>query len=124
MRVLLAVLLLALALPMTAAADHLDVIEFELNEGCSFDKYMKIVNDFNAQWGSQNGYKAEILTPIQSHNLVSMYWVGRTANAAAYGKAWDAWRDGLADPTSVSAKLWARFQACETNLGRRGYDTH
>ena len=32
--------MLLLALPMTAAADHLDVIEFQLNEGCSFDKYM------------------------------------------------------------------------------------
>ena len=124
MRVFLAVLLLALALPMTAAADHLDVIEFELNEDCGFDKYMEIVNDFNTQWGANNGYKAEILTPIQSHNLVSMFWVGRSANAAAYGKAWDAWRDGQADPSSVAARLAARFQACGTNLGRRGYDTH
>jgi hypothetical protein len=122
MRVLLAVLLLALALPMTAAADHLDVIEFELNEGCSFDKYMEIVSDFNTQWGSKNGYKAEVLTPIQSHNLVSMFWVGRSESAAAYGKAWDTWRDAQADPNSVPSKLWARFQECSTNLGRRGYD--
>lgn len=53
MKTFLAMLLLAL--PMTAATDHLDVIEFQLDEGCSFDKYMEIVNDFNTQWGSQNG---------------------------------------------------------------------
>ena len=122
MRVLLAVLLLALALPMTAAADHLDVIEFELNEGCDFNKYMKIANDFNAQWGSKNGYKAEVLTPIQSNNLVSMFWIGRSKDAATYGKAWDTWRNDLADPSSVASKLWARFQECSTNIGRRGYD--
>jgi hypothetical protein len=122
MRIAFAMLLLAL--PMTAAADHVDVIEFTLNEGCSFDKYMEIVNDFNTQWGSKNGYKSEVLTPIQSHNLVSMYWVGRSANAAAYGKAWDTWRSGLGDPSSVAAKLWARFQVCSTNVARRGYDTN
>jgi hypothetical protein len=51
-----------------------------------------------------------------------MFWVGRSKNAAAYGKAWDTWRDGQADPSSVAAKLWGRFQECSTNLGRRGYD--
>jgi hypothetical protein len=114
--------MLLLAVPMVASADHLDVIEVELKEGCSLDKYMEIANDFNTQWGSQNGYKAEVLTPIQSHDLTSVFWVGRTKNAAAYGKAWDTWRDGLADPSSVPAKLWGRFQECSTNLGRRGYD--
>ena len=122
MRVVFAMLLLAL--PMTAAADHLDVIEFTLNEGCSFDTYMKIANDFNTEWGSKNGYKSEVLMPIQSHNLVSMYWIGRSANAAAYGKAWDTWRDAQADPNSVPSKLWARFLACSTNISRRGYDVY
>lgn len=124
MRMRMCLAMLLLAVPMIAAADHLDVIEFTLDEGCSFDKYMEIVNDFNTQWGSQNGYKAEILTPIQSHNLESMFWVGRSANAAAFGKAWDTWRDAQADPSSVPSKLWARFQGCSTNIGRRGYDIH
>ena len=122
MKRILAILLFAL--PVSAAADHLDVIEFKLNEGCSFDKYMEIVKDFNAQWGVSNGYKAEVLMPIQSHNLMSMYWIGRTKDAAAFGKAWDSWRNALADPNSVPAKLWARFGACETNLSRRGYDVY
>ncbi len=121
-RIILATLLLGF--PAAAGADHLDVIEFKLNDGCSFDKYMAIVKDFNSQWGSQNAYTAEVLTPIQSHNLVSMYWTGRTKDAAAFGKAWDTWRNQLGDPNSVAAKLWARFQGCSTNLSRRGYDVN
>jgi hypothetical protein len=122
MKMFFAVLLLAL--PVSAAADHLDVIEVTLNEGCSLDKYMAITNDFNTQWASQNGYKAEILTPIQSQNQVSIYWTGRSANAAAFGKAWDTWRDAQADPNSIPSKLSARFGACSKNVGRRGYDVH
>lgn len=113
-----------LALPMVAAADYLDVIEFKLNEGCSFETELQIVKDFNTQWGAKNGYRAEILMPIESHNLVSMYWIGRTENAAAFGKAWDTWRDELKDPNSVAGKLAARFGACGTNLARRGYDIY
>ena len=122
MRVLLAVLFLGL--PMAEAADHLDVIEFKINDGCTFNKFMEITHDFNTQFGTQNGYHAEVLMPIQSENLVSMYWIGRSKDAAAFGKAWDAWRNGQADPNSVPAKLWARFLACSTNLSRRGYDVY
>jgi hypothetical protein len=122
MKRILAVLLLAL--PMAASADYLDVIEFKLNDGCSFEKYMEIVKDFNTQFGASNGYKAEVLMPIQSQNLVSMYWVGRTKDAAAFGKAWDTWRNALGDPNSVPSKLWARFGACSSNLSRRGYDVY
>ena len=122
MKKLIAIALLAL--PMSAAADHLDVIEFKLNEGCSFSTLMQIVKDFNEQWGAKNAYRAEVLTPIQSNNLESMYWIGRTPNAAAFGKAWDTWRTEGANPESVAGKLQARFGACNTNLGRRGYDIH
>ena len=123
MKRMFAIMLFSLA-PMVAAADHLDVIEFKLNDGCSFDKYMAIAKDFNAQFGAQNGYRAEVLMPIQSSNLVSMYWVGRSKDAATFGKAWDTWRNSLADPNSVPSKLVARFAACVTNLARRGYDTY
>lgn len=122
MKKLLAIMLLAL--PMAAAADHLDVIEFTLNNGCSFETQLQNMKDFNTQWGEKNGYKAEILMPIQSHNLVSLYWVGRTRDAAAFGKAWDTWRKDLADPNSVASKLWVRFEACGTNLARRSYDAY
>jgi len=113
-----------LALPMAVAADHLDVIEFTLNKGCSFETELQIMKDFNTQWGEKNGYKAEMLMPIQSHNLVSLYWIGRTKDTAAFGKAWDTWRNDLKDPNSVASKLWARFVECGTNMARRGYDVY
>ncbi|MDH3578340.1 MAG: hypothetical protein OEO71_11070 [Gammaproteobacteria bacterium] len=117
-KMLIAVFLL---LPLNAVAEHMDVIEFEMLEGCPMDQYMAIVQDFN-KWGKEYSYQAKIAFPVQSNNLTSMYWLGTSANAATFGKAWDAWRDGLADPDSVPAKLAARFAVCTKNLGRRGYD--
>jgi hypothetical protein len=115
---------LLLISPVAVLADHIDVIEVQLNEGCSVDKYVAIKDDFNKQWGAKNGYHSEVFVAIQSHNLTSLYWVGRSDNAAAFGKAWDQWRDDLADPNSDAAKLWARFLECSTNVGRRGYDVY
>lgn len=117
-KILLAAFLL---LPINAVAEHMDVIEFKMLEGCSMDKYMAIVQDFN-KWGEDYGYQAKIAFPLQSHNLTSIYWLGMSANAAAFGKAWDAWRDAQADSDSVPAKLSARFGECSENLGRRSYD--
>ncbi len=42
---------LLLALPIGAFADHIDVIEIQLNEGCSVSTYLAIKDDFNEQWG-------------------------------------------------------------------------
>ena len=119
-RLLASVMLL---LPLSAMGDHMDVIEFKLLEGCTFPQYMEIVNDFN-KWGKGYGYNAEVAVPLQSDNLTSMFWLGTTANAAAFGKAWDAWRDALDDSNSEPAKLWARFSACSKNLSRNGYDIY
>ena len=113
-----------LVLPIGAFADHIDVIEVQLNEGCSVPEYVAIKDDFNKQWGSRNGYHSEVLVPIQSNNLISLYWIGRTENAAGFGNAWDQWRNDLANPDSVASKLWARFEECSTNVGRRGYDVY
>lgn len=117
-------LVLLLLVPMVTSAEYMDVIEFKLNEGCSFNKYMEIVNDFNSDWGKANGYTSRVAMPLQNDNLVSMYWLGTTKDAAAFGKAWDTWRDALSDSNSTPAKLWARFEACSTNLGRSGYDIY
>jgi hypothetical protein len=113
-----------LVLPIGAFADHIDVIEVQLNEGCSIPEYVAIKDDFNEQWGSKNGYHSEVFVAIQSNNLTSLYWVGRSDNAAAFGNAWDRWRDDLADPESVVSKLWTRFLECSTNVGRRSYDVY
>ncbi len=118
------ILVILLVLPLPALADYFDVIQFELKDGCSFSEYMEIVNDFNENWGKKHDYQSEIAVPLQSDDLVDMFWVGRTSDAATFGKAWDAWRDELEDPDSKASDLWARFQACETNLSRRGYDVY
>jgi hypothetical protein len=117
------ILALLLCLPMAASAEYMDVIKFELSEGCSFDEYMEIVNDFN-KWGGDYGYSASVAMPLQNENLTSMFWLGTTKDAATFGKAWDTWRDALSDPDSTEAKLWSRFQACSVNLGRWGYDIY
>lgn len=117
-RILLAI---ALLLPFSASADHMDVIEFKMLDGCSFEKYMAIVSDFN-EWGEDYGYSAEIAIPLQSNNLTSYYWLGTSPDAASFGKAWDAWRDALGDSDSEPAKLAERFAECTENLGRRSYD--
>ena len=118
-------LLFAIAtFPSMAAAEHHDVIEFKLNENCSVQDYVKIKDDFNATWGKDNGYIASISVPIQAADLTSVFWVGRSANAEAFGKAWDAWRDALSNSSSVPAKLQARFDRCGTNVSRRGFDVY
>jgi len=108
-------------LPTSLLADHVDVIEGTLNEGCDQQKYLAIVTDFNEKWGKKNGYQAEVLFPIQSNNLTSMYWLGRSASTAAFGAAFDQWVKDLADPDSLASSLAGRFDECSTNLGRRGY---
>lgn len=114
---------LTFLLPVSVMAEHMDVIQFQLKEGCEFGEYMDIVADFN-EWGKGYGYQTKIAVPLQNDNLVSIYWLGSSANAAAFGKAWDAWRDAQGDPDSVPAKLQARFSACEDNLSRHGYDVY
>jgi hypothetical protein len=111
----------AFLVPFTASADHMDVIEMEFVNGCTVAKLMPIVVDFN-EWGKEYGYSAEIASPLQSGKLTSFFWIGTSKNAATFGAAWDAWRDGQADSRSVPAKLQARFDDCTKNLARRSYD--
>lgn len=112
-----------LLVPGAASADHADVIGFKLTESCSFSKYMAIVGDFN-KWGAKNGYQAKVFMPLQSNDLSIYYWVGTTKNAAAFGAAWDAWRDALGNPSTDAAKLQARFTECSVNVSRDSYDVY
>ena len=68
--------------------------------------------------------RAEVVVPIQSEDLQSIFRVGRTGNAAAHGKAWDAWRDEIASVRSIAGRLDARFQKCSTNVSRTGFDVY
>lgn len=116
------ILALAMASASTAAnAEHWDVIGVKINNGCSVEKYLQIKDDFN-KWGAKHGYQASVLMPLQSNDLTTLWWIGKSENAAAFGAAWDAWRDGLANPESTPAKLNARFVECSTNVSRDSYD--
>lgn len=109
------------AMSAQASAEHWDVIAFEMTGECTVSEYMDIVRDFNA-WGEDFGYSAKIAQPLQSENLSTWFWVGSSADASTFGKAWDAWRDGQANANSGPAKLQARFTKCSTNLRRDSYD--
>ncbi len=126
MKKLLSIALIAaplLAFSTPASAEHWDVIGFKLKEGCSVAKYTAIVKDFNV-WGAEHGYQAKVGWPLQSDNFEVNYWVGTSANAAAFGAAWDAWRDALSDPKTTAAKLQARFSECSENVVRNSYDAY
>ena len=116
-------LLFALALPMAAHAEYVDVIAGKLNPGCTMDKYLQIVQDFRDQWVKDRGYTVEILVPAQSRDLGTFFWVGRISNAEAFGKGLDAWVTAQSDPNSAAAKLAARFRECMTSESRAGYFT-
>jgi hypothetical protein len=116
--------LAVLAFPFSASADHMDVIQVTLKENCTLQTYVAIKDDFNNQWGKNHGYRAEITVPIQSQDLAPVFWVGRSADAASFGKAWDAWRTELMDPASLASKLNARFTKCSDNVSRSGWDVY
>lgn len=118
------ILSILLFIPMSVSAEYLDVIKFRLTDACTFGEYLQIANDFNTQWAKDNGYSSRVAMPLQNDNLKDLYWIGTAANAEAFGKAWDTWRDALGDPESTAAKLWARFQVCSVNLERTGYDLY
>ena len=110
-------------LPTAASAEHWDVIAIEMTGKCSFSKFMEVVADFN-EWGAEYGYQARIAAPLQQEDLKTHFWVGESANAAAFGAAWDAWRDAQSDANSTPAKLQKRFDECSVNKQRRGYDVY
>ncbi len=110
--------------PLSAGADHLDVIKVTLKDDCTLEQYVAIANDFNEQWGTNNGYRSEVAVPVQNEELVSIFWLGRTASAEAFGKAWDTWRNQLTDPKSLASKLNARFVECSDNTSRSGFDLY
>ncbi|MDT8410737.1 MAG: hypothetical protein RQ741_14170 [Wenzhouxiangellaceae bacterium] len=118
-RILAAILVLSAS---AAQAGHLDVISFTLKDGCSLGQYRQIVGDFN-EWGKAHGYQTEIAWPMFGDDMETHYWLGRSADNAAFGKAADAWLAGQADADSVPAQLNARFGECQSNSTRRAYGT-
>jgi len=118
----IAPLLTALACPLIASAEYVDVIELKLKDTCTMTKYLDIVKDFNTQMMPQ-GYKAEILTPIHSSNLESIFWLGRSKNSESFGKVSDAYSNAVGDANTTEGKLSARLRDCTTSIARRSYRT-
>ncbi len=117
-------LILLLSFACYASADHLDVQPFKLLDTCTPQQYASIMDDFN-DWGKAYSYQTELAVPLQSDDLLTVVWLGRSPNAEAFGKAWDAWRDAQTDSNSVPAKLAARFSECGApSEERRSYDTY
>ncbi len=114
----------ALLLPIPASATTFDVITTRLKPECSFATYRAITKDFNDSWGKSHGYTASLALPVHSATSGVIVWMGTTKSAEAFGKAWDTWRDALADPASVPARLQARFDACGTQISRESYDSY
>jgi hypothetical protein len=109
-------------LPSVAWAGHLDVFPFTLKESCSVDALIQIKDDFNTNWGEEYAYQVEIASPLQSNDMSTIYWMGRSKSVAAFGAAADAWIEGIKDPESVAGKLNARLSDClERPEARRSY---
>jgi hypothetical protein len=119
-KLIAAALLLA---PVAASADYVDVIEFKLKDGCEFSTYMAIVKDFNA-YAKDLGYQTEIGVKLHHPDPTTHLWLGRSANAKTFGKAWDTYRAALSDPASTPYKLQQRFDACGETVSRRSYDSY
>ena len=112
-----------LSMPLAASADMLDVIRTSLNDACSMEKYLAVVDDFNAYY-KDKGYQTEILVPLHSDLGAGMViWVGRSASFEVFGKAYDHWELELDKPGSTVSKLSARFDECTTDRSRASYIT-
>jgi hypothetical protein len=109
--------------PISTSADMLDVIRSSLKDGCSMEKYLAIIDDFNAYY-KDRGYQTEILQPLHSElGSGVVIWVGRATSFEAFGKAYDHWEAELDRPGSTVSKLSARFGECTTTLSRASYMT-
>ena len=111
-----------LAVPLRASADFVDVIQSKLNDDCSMEKYLAIVNDFNAYY-KDKGYQTEILLPLHSDQVGTLFWVGRSPNAETFGKAYDHWQTEVVKDGSTVSKLSERFGKCTTDLSRFSYES-
>jgi hypothetical protein len=121
MRKLIATLLLIV--PTAAFADYVDVLSAKLNPGCSVSTMRQIVKDFNETWAKEGVYKAELLVPLMSQDVGTIYWVGRIKDAEAFGGGLERWNKEASDPNSVAGKLAARMGQCVTWGSRGGFTT-
>lgn len=115
--------LMLLAVPAVSHADYVDVLSARLKDGCSVATFQQIVKDFNATWAKEGVYKAELLVPMMSQDVGTLYWVGRIKDAEAFGSGLERWMKEAADPNSVAGKLAGRLNQCVTWGSRGGFTT-
>ena len=118
------VALLLMALPTVAAADYVDVLSAKLKDGCSVATFVQIVKDFNATWAKEGVYKAEVLVPMLSQDVQTLYWVGRIKDAEAFGKGLERWRRESMDPSTDAGTLNGRMEQCVSWVSRGGFTTY
>ena len=121
MRKLIASLLLVV--PTVACADYVDVLSGKLKEGCSVATVAQIVKDFNATWAKEGTYKAELLVPMMSQDLGTVYWVGRTKSAEVFGAGLERWMKESTDASSDAGQIRVRMERCVTWGSRGGFTT-
>jgi hypothetical protein len=121
MRKLIASLLLVV--PTVACADYVDVLSAKLKDGCNVATLAQIVKDFNATWAKDGAYKAELLVPMMSQDLGTVYWVGRIKDAGAFGNGLERWNKESTDASSDAGQIRVRMERCVTWGSRGGFTT-
>jgi hypothetical protein len=104
-------------------ADYLDVLAFKLKPACSVKDFVALNQQMN-DWGKAYNMTSEVVIPVFSDDLYGMAWVGRTPNATAFGKAWDAWRMARDKGEAPVSTLDARWTECTEVVYRRSFDTY
>jgi len=110
-----------LAVPLTANAQYIDLIGNKLNEGCSLEKYLGIVEEFRGVMKSEGyPYTVEIAQPLTGEDLGTVWWIGRSQNLATFGEGYTRWETALTKAGSPEAKVSQKLNDCATNISRSG----
>jgi hypothetical protein len=79
-------------------------------------------NDFNTYY-KDRGYQTEILLPLHSDQVGTLFWVGRSPNAETFGRAYDHWQAEVVKDGSTVSRLSERFGKCTTGVSRFSYES-
>jgi hypothetical protein len=110
--------------PTMASADYLDVITNRLNDGCSIEKYAKVVDEFRGVMKSEGySYTVELVVPFIGDQLDAIFFVGRTKDLTTFGAENDRWTKALTNSKSPEAKINEKMNECATNVSRTGSTT-
>jgi hypothetical protein len=112
-RFLLPALIAILATP-AAHADWLEVFHMELNDDCTAPELQGVGDKLTKKFGA-DVYSVEILTNGHGATNTSVLWIGRSPNAATWGKANDNWAAEIASG-GQAAQLNAEIGGCASTV--------